>query len=148
MSKFLNLIRKSYLVLEAGEPPADPAGGANPFGGDAAGGDPSAGGPPDAAMTPQPESDTQQEANSAEAQLKKNLDDLKLGITTFIDNLSKVVLTDPKSKDVAKLFSDLKQVSVDETDSQKYIDSIINKLNPEASQSGYDDAAQYIAKPE
>jgi hypothetical protein len=148
MSKFLNLIRKSYLVLEAEGDPA--AGGANPFGGgDAgAGGAPEAGGAPDAAMTPEPKQDPQQEANSAESQLKKNLDDLKLGISKFIENLSDVITVDPKSTDVEKLFSDLKQVAIDQTDSQKYIDKILKKLNPSSSEGGYDDSAQFIAKDE
>ena len=108
MSKFLNLLRKSYLVLEAeGGAPADPAGGANPFGGEAAGGDPSAGGPVDAAMTP--EKDPVADATSAEAQLKKNLDDLKIGIINFIDNLSNVIENDPKSENVNKIFAKLKK---------------------------------------
>ena len=99
-------------------------------------------------MTPEPNQDPQQEANSAEAQLKKNLDDLKLGISKFIENLSGVVTVDPKSTDVEKLFSDLKRVAIDQKDSQKYIDEILKKLNPSSSEGGYDDSAQYIAKAE
>jgi hypothetical protein len=147
MSKFLDLIRKSYLVLETeGRPPTDAASGGNPFGGDAAGGAPAPKGAPDAAMTP--ETDPEADANSAEAQLKKNLDDLKQGIATFVDNLSKVVTTNPNSDDVTKLFSKIKELAITEKDSQKYIDKVIGMFNPSFSDTGYDDDAQYIAKPE
>jgi len=147
MSKFLNLIRKSYLVMEAGEPPADPTGGSNPFSGaDAGAGATAPQGAPDAAMTP--EQDPQQQANSAEAQLKKNLDDLKDGISKFIDNLSVVVSTNRNSDEVAKLFSKIKDLAVTEKDSQKYIDKVVSMFNPSVSDTGYDDDAQFISKPE
>lgn len=146
MSKFLNLLRKSYLVLEAeGGAPADPSGG-NPFGGaDAGGGAPQPEGAPDAAMTP--EGDPVADATSAEAQLKKNLDDLKIGIINFVDNLSKVIENDPKSENVNKIFSKLKDLAATEKDSQKYIDKVLLMFNPSSSDTQYDDDAQYIAKP-
>ena len=132
--------------MEAGEPPVDANAGVNPFGGaDAAGGAPAPEGMPDAAMTP--EKDPVADATSAEAQLKKNLDDLKQGIINFVDNLNSVVSTDPSSEEVKKIFSKLTQLAATEKNSQKYIDKVVLMFNPSSSETQYDDDAQYIAKP-
>lgn len=127
-----------------GQVPADLTGG-NPFGGDPSGGAPAPEGAPDAAMTP--EKDPVADATSAEAQLKKNLDDLKMGIINFVDNLSNVIDNDPKSDNLKKIFSKLKDLAATEKDSQKYIDKVVLMFDPSSSETQYDDDAQYISKP-
>lgn len=131
MSKFLDLIKKSYLVLEAENPfDAAPAGGQ--------GGDPSV---PDAATqapaenappSPEASEDSQNKADDVEAQLKKNLQDLKevsVKLIGFIDQVlsAKGEIVEREFPDLKKLVDALKEKNSE--DPLKYVEAIKNELN-------------------
>ena len=130
MSKFLDLIKKSYLVLEADNPfDAPPAGqGGDPSVPDAATQAPSGSTPP----TPEASDDSQDKADDVEAQLKKNLQDLKetsVKLIGFIDQAlsAKGDVVEREFPDLKKLVDALKEKNSE--DPLKYIDSIKTELN-------------------
>ena len=111
MSKFLNLIKKSYLVLEADNPFAAGQGG-DPSVPDAATQAPSGDVPPS-----QETSDSMQDdANNVENQLKKNLQDLKdvsVKLIGFIDQAlsAKGDVVERQFPDLKKLVNALKEMA-------------------------------------
>jgi hypothetical protein len=130
MSKFLDLIKKSYLVLEAENPFDSPAPGqgGDPSVPDAATQAPAADAPPT-----QDDSDQMQDkADDVESQLKKNLQDLKevsVKLIGFIDQAlsAKGDVVEREFPDLKKLVDALKEKN--EEDPLKYIESMKNELS-------------------
>jgi hypothetical protein len=131
MSKFLDLIKKSYLVLEAENPfdaPAAPGQGGDPSVPDAATQAPAGNTPP----SPEASDETQDKADDVEAQLKKNLQDLKevsVKLIGFIDQVlsAKGEIVEREFPDLKKLVDALKEKNSE--DPLKYVEAIKNELN-------------------
>lgn len=131
MSKFLDLIKKSYLVLEAENPfDTPPAGGqgGDPSVPDGATQAPAENGPPNQEAS----EDSQNKADDVEAQLKKNLQDLKevaVKLIGFIDQVlsAKGEIVEREFPDLKKLVDALKEKNSE--DPLKYVEAIKNELN-------------------